>query len=163
VLADVDVARRLRPLVARRVWIALAACYAGGFTEVLGPGRILTGAAGADSVAYENASYGRWYLVEFMVRRAMLEGRAAGSVEQAFAWAEASLRREHPDRVPVQRDAADGELVLGASRPSGPVESSSTTTSTMAPQPPDSAPPAPEDDEQDQCVLRLGTLVGCGG
>lgn len=157
-LVDRDVARRLRPLFARHVWIALAACYAGGFTEVLAPGRILTGAAGADDLAYENASYGRSYLVEFMVRRAMLEGRAAGSVEQSFTWAEETLRREHPDRVPVQHDRAEGALSLGAPPPPAPAEPSPPTSP-----PPTSTPPpsGDRDEDEDDCVITIGSLLAC--
>ena len=32
------------------MWLLLATCYAGGFTELLGPGRVLTAAAGANSL-----------------------------------------------------------------------------------------------------------------
>ena len=159
---DNEVARRLAGLQARRAWIGIAACYGGGFTEALAPGRILTAAADADSLAYENAAYGRSYFVEYMVRRAMIGGAADGSVEQAYAWAADNLGRDHPDRVPFQVDQAEGEVVLGVA-----------STPPMAPDPPPSAdaPPAepptdppPEDHEpppSDDCVIRLGSLVGC--
>ena len=55
-ITDEELAQLLRPVRAERVWLLLATCYAGGFTEALGPGRILTGAAGADSLAYESPS-----------------------------------------------------------------------------------------------------------
>jgi hypothetical protein len=112
-VTDAELAQMLRPLAAR-TWIVIAACYGGGFTEMLAPGRILTGGAGANSLAYENSGFGHSYLVEYMIRRAMVERRAASSVEAAFAWASAELRREHPDRMPVQHDQASGELRLGA-------------------------------------------------
>jgi hypothetical protein len=165
-VTDVQTAELLRGLAARRTWIALAACYAGGFTEVLGPGRILTGAADARSLAYENATYGRSYLVEYMVRRAMLHGQAAESIEQSFMWAYDALRRDHPNRLPVQHDDADGILQLGPPPP----------RRDAAPPPPPSQPPPSEQDAQpdpstenpseppkddDPCVLRFGTLVGC--
>ena len=41
--------------------------------------------ADASSLAYESSTYGRSYLGEFMVERAMRNGWAAGSIEQAFA------------------------------------------------------------------------------
>ncbi|MGH9030497.1 MAG: caspase family protein [Acidimicrobiia bacterium] len=155
---DHDLARHLAGLEASRTWLAIAGCYGGGFVEALGPGRILTGASDADSLAYENAAYGRSYLVEFMVRRAMLEGRAGGSIEASFAWAVDTLRRERPDRLPVQYDEADGELRLG--NPPAPRPQPAPEPSEQAPAPtePDPAP----DDRHEDCVLRIGTLVGCG-
>lgn len=112
VVEDVQVAERLAPLLARQAWIVIAACYGGGFTEVAGPGRILTAAAGADDLAYENLQLGRSYLVEYMVRRAMADGQAPSSVEAAFAYAAEAIRRDHPARVPVQDDGVPGELTF---------------------------------------------------
>lgn len=156
-VTDRTLADLLRPLRARQTWIALASCYAGGFDEVVAPGRILTGAAGANSLAYENSSYGNSYLVEYMIDRAMREGRAAGSVEQSFAWAVDALRRDHPNRIPVQIDRLDGELRLGPPPASAPPPS---------PQPPPPSPPPSEQPpspppEDDDCVLTIGSLLGC--
>lgn len=117
-VTDIDVAARLTRLQAKRAWIALAACYAGGFTEVLGPGRVLTAAAGANDLAYENDSFGRSYLVEFMVRRAMLQGFADRDVETSFGWARTEIEQDYPNRVPVQYDQLEGNLDV---RPPGAV------------------------------------------
>lgn len=166
VVTDVAVADLLRPLAAAQTWIGLASCYAGGFTEVLRPGRILTGAAGANSLAYENSSYGRSYLVEYMVRRAMLQRQAPGSIEESFAWASDALARDHPNRVPVQYDQVDGTLRIGTPPPPAP-----PTAPAPAAPPPSSGggspqpPPAedqPEDPPSQGCVVQLGSLVGCG-
>jgi hypothetical protein len=163
VVRDEDVAGRLGGLRAHRAWIGVAACYGGGFTEALAPGRVLTAAADADSLAYENATYGRSYLVEYMVRRAMIESAADGSIEQAFAWAVDNLERDHPDRVPFQIDHADGDLVLGvpsapASPPAGDPPAEPPPTAPADEQPsPDEQPPA----DSDSCVVRLGSLVTC--
>ena len=157
-VTDQTLADLLRPLRARHTWIVLAACYAGGFDEVVAPGRILTGAAPANRLAYENSAYGNSYLVEYMIDRAMLQGRAAGSVEQAFSWAVEALRRDHPDRLPVQIDRLDGELRLGPPPTSAAPATPPPTTPPSQP-PPEQAPtPPPEDDD---CVLTLGSLVGC--
>jgi len=53
----------------------MAACYGGGFTELMAPGRILTAAADANSLAYENESFGRSYLDEYLIHQALLESR----------------------------------------------------------------------------------------
>src|SRR5688500_9739855 len=98
----------------------MAACFGGGFTEALAQGRILTGPADRNSIAYENEAYQRSYLVEYMVRRAMLEGQADASVEAAYGWAIEALRRDHPDRLPVQFDRLDGELRLAPRAASPP-------------------------------------------
>jgi hypothetical protein len=111
-IADVELGARLAPLTARRAWIAIAGCYGGGFTEALAPGRILTGAAPADGLAYENSAFSRSYLVEYMVHQAMVEGRAAESVQAAFAYATDALARDYPDREPVQIDDSGGPLDL---------------------------------------------------
>lgn len=150
---DVDLAERLKGLSAREAWIGIAACYGGGFTEVMGPGRVLTGAAAANEVAYENTGMGRSYMVEYMVRLAMVEKRAPETVQTAFAWARDQLRRDYPNRVPVQFDQSDGVIDL---RPPGvpPVKRQST------PPPPrsggnESTPPLPPPAPADDCTETL--------
>jgi hypothetical protein len=132
-VTDQDLADHLRPLRARRAWIVMASCFGGGFTDTLGPGRVLTAAASADQLAYENSSFNRSYLVEYMVREAMIDGRAAGSVQAAFAYARAAIARDHPGREPVEFDESAGPLDL---RPPG------APPPRPAPQP-QSAPPPP--------------------
>jgi hypothetical protein len=160
-VSDRMMADLLRPLAARQTWIALASCYAGGFDEVLAPGRILTGAAGPNSLAYENTAYGNSYLVEYMIDRAMREGRAAGSVEQSYGWAYEALRRDHPNRLPVQYDRLDGELRLGAPPAPAPQQQQPSSPPPQQPSNPDQPPPPPPDDH-DGCVLTIGNVVGCG-
>jgi hypothetical protein len=117
-----------------------------------GPGRILTAAAGAEDLAYENLQLNRSYLVEYMVRRGMAEGEARGSVEAAFAYAVEALQREHPERVPVQDDRLDGELTFtgpgGQPQPAPPVSEPSAPEGAPAqegpPPPPQQQPPPPQ-------------------
>ncbi|HEX2699166.1 MAG TPA: caspase family protein [Acidimicrobiales bacterium] len=111
-LTDLELGERLSHLLPHRAWIAIAGCYGGGFTEVLAPGRILTGAAPADALAYESSRFGRSFLVQYMIRQAMIDQRAAGSVQAAFSYAVAELARDHPDRLPVQIDLALAPLDL---------------------------------------------------
>lgn len=133
-VTDAELARRLQGMAANRMWIGMAACYGGGFTEALAPGRVLTGAAAADERAYENSGFGRSYMVEYMIRQGILEGRAPDSVQSAFAYARDQLSRDFPDRLPVQLDRGSGPLDL---RPPGvmppPKPAKSTTTTTTAP------------------------------
>lgn len=147
VVTDAEVAELLDRSPATRAWIAVAGCYAAGFDEVVKPGRILTAAAPADSLAYENSSFGRSYLVEYMVRRAMLRDGLL-TVEAAFDRATEQLRREYPDRVPVQFDSLAGDLDLrvaagnpsgGSGNPAAPPPSSPPPSS-----PPPSSPPPPD-------------------
>jgi hypothetical protein len=161
VVSDAEVADRLAGLRAGRAWIVVAACYGGGFNEALAPGRILTAAAGANQIAYESTELHRSYLGEYLTHQAMLQGHADDSVEQAFAWAVAGLRRDHPDRLPVQFDQVDGDLVLGPvfvpppptrSTTSNRTGTSSTTTTTTT-----STPPR----KNDNCLMSAGTLVSC--
>lgn len=111
-LTDVQLGASLSRLRSGRAWIALATCYGGGFTQVLGPNRILTAASDGDSLAYESLDFGRSYLVEYMVRRAMLGDAAPSSVESSFAYARAAIQATQPGRVPVQIDQVPGELDL---------------------------------------------------
>jgi hypothetical protein len=164
VVSDADLAARLAGLRAREMWIGMAACYGGGFTELLRPGRVLTAAAGANELAYENEQFGRSYLVEYMVRRAMIERMAPESVQAAFAWARDAISREYPGRVPTIADASDGDVSLRqpGSGPSAPAPAGESppprSPATTAPPAP---PPAPRD-ESDGCATLTMGLVRCG-
>ena len=169
-LDDVEVAERLRPLAARRAWIAIAACYGGGFTEVLEPGRILTAAAGPDDLAYENTQLGRSYLVEYMVRRAMAGGEAPTSVEAAFAYAAEAIAREHPNRVPVQDDRLEGELSFGPASQRAQRSSAMPASHGQAPQQDapqqqapqqEQAPQSPPEKGKDRCLGSGLRVVRC--
>ena len=146
-----QVAGILRNLEARSAWLGIAACYGGGFDYALAPGRVLTAAAGENDVAYENSGLGHSYMVEYMVRRAMLQGRAAGSVQDAFAWAKAQIARDYPNRQPVIIDRSRGPVVLGRAVPAPAPENRQPAAAeppgrSSDPQPSPSAPPptAPE-------------------
>lgn len=164
VVSDAELARRLRGLAAQRMWIGMAACYGGGFTEALAPGRVLTGAAAANERAYENSGFGRSYMVEYMIRQGILEGRAPESVQSAFAYARDQLHRDFPDRLPVQVDRGSSPLDLrppgSAPPPPKPKPAPSTTTTTTTPPPSDhgggsqggSEPPPPKRCDLLNCV-----------
>jgi hypothetical protein len=100
--------------VRSKMWVALPTCYAAGYAVpgIVGKGRVATFASPSTQPTYQLGSAGS-YLVINMVREAMLEGHATGSVEASFRWAEATLRKAHPDRVPIIDDGVEGELVLG--------------------------------------------------
>ena len=115
-VTDAELAAIFQGLQARRAWVVMAACYGGGFTEVLRPGVVLTGAAPADKEAFENTTFGNSYLVEFMVNQAITGGRAADTVQSAFEYARQELSQRFPARVPEQFDQAGGPLDL---RPAG--------------------------------------------
>jgi hypothetical protein len=112
VISDSELGESLSRLSASRAWIALATCYGAGFTQVLAPGRILTGAAGADELAYEAVGSERSFMGEYMIQRAILQGGAPSSVEAAFSYARSALQRVAPGRAPVQIDNAPGEVDL---------------------------------------------------
>lgn len=118
-ILDGELARRLRHLQARSVWLAIAGCHRAGFDDATGPGRLLTAAAAEDKPAYENSALGHSYLVEYMVRRGLLEGRAAGSLQEAFAWARGEIARDYPARLPVIIDQAVGRCSCARRRPPG--------------------------------------------
>lgn len=116
-LTDAELASLLEPSPAQRMWLLVAACYAGGFTELLGPGRVLTAAADAGSLAYESRSINGSYLVYHLVREGWLQGMAGPSVQEAFAYADRRISEEGSQGRPVQFDRAGTPLVLGAGDP----------------------------------------------
>ena len=160
-VTDAELARRLGRLRAGRAWVAIAGCYGGGFTEVLRPGRVLTGAAGADELAYENSGLPRSYMVEYMVQRAIIERRAHDTVQAAFRYAADAVGREYPGRQPVQVDASDGAVSLGSPSPAPRTDGSEAPPPTPPPprtsQPPPSTPPTTAPPPHRDCLL--GSLV----
>ncbi|MGH9179091.1 MAG: caspase family protein, partial [Acidimicrobiales bacterium] len=132
-VADRDLGEWLSHLTARRSWVAIAGCYGAGFTELLAPGRVLTGASAADALAYESSEFNRSFMVQYMVREAMIENRASSSVQAAYAYALTELAREHPGRQPVQIDMLLAPLDL---RPLLAPSPPAATPVTVAPTPP---------------------------
>jgi hypothetical protein len=132
VLTDQQLASLLAPSRASNMWLLLATCYAGGFTELLGPGRILTAAADANSLAYESPSINGSYLVHHMVREGWLQGKAGPSVQEAFAYADARIKARYPNRRPLQFDRAGRRLAFGTR---------TQTTAASASQPRPASPP----------------------
>jgi hypothetical protein len=114
--------------VRSRMWVALPTCYAAGYAlpGIVGRDRVATFASSADRPSYQLGDAGS-FLILNMVRRAMLERQAPGSVEDAFHWAKNTLQETSPDNVPSMSDGIPGEFVLGridagdpqATRPSG--------------------------------------------
>ena len=159
-----QVAGILRNLEARSAWLGIAACYGGGFDDALAPGRVLTAAAGENDVAYENSSLGHSYMVEYMVRRAMLQGKAAGSVQEAFAWARAQIAHDYPNRQPVIVDRSKAPVVLGRTVPAAAPERKAAPAPPPAqrdPQPTPTAPPptTPPQPGDGACTQVLGVSV----
>ena len=154
IVPDTEVAAMLDRSPAERAWITIAGCYGGGFDEVVRPGRILTAAAPSDRVAYENEGFGRSYLVEYMIRRAVLT-HGISTVEGAFAWATSELQRDYPERLPVQLDGFGGEFDLRV----GPPPSSSS--SSPQPAPSGSAPPPSSPPPEDGCSTLTIGVVRC--
>jgi hypothetical protein len=165
-LRDVELAALVAPATTQRMWFLLASCYSGGFTELLAPGRVLTAAAGAQQLAWEDPALNASYLVHYLVREGWLEGKAGASVQDAFAYADQALARDHPNRRPVQIDDAGGPLVLGPGDPTSAIgmappvpqrtsASAPTTPSSQPPPPPPASPPSttPPDDPDEPCLL----------
>lgn len=115
-----EIASRLRSLRSR-AWIALPTCFAGGYAlpGIVGHNRIATFASSGDSESYELGHAGS-YLILDMVRRAMIDRQAPQSVEASFEWAQKTLERTNPNRVPYMSDGIDGDLVLGDLPPVAP-------------------------------------------
>lgn len=112
-ITDAELAGHFGSMTAHNAWFVFAACYGGGFTEVLGPGRAMTAAADANSLAYENAGLGRSYLDEFVVRQGLLLGGSGSpTVQEAVAYAETALDQQRPDRQIVHYDQTTTPISL---------------------------------------------------
>jgi hypothetical protein len=100
--------------VRSKMWVALPTCYAAGYAVpgIIGKNRIVTFASSSTQPTYQLGDAGSYLFIN-MVRKAMLEGAAPGSVERSFRFAKETLEREAPDRVPTISDGIAGELVLG--------------------------------------------------
>jgi hypothetical protein len=163
-ITDSELAVRLGALSARHTWIVMAACYGGGFTEVLAPGRVLTAAADARSLAYENRDIGGSYLVHHMVREGWLQGLAGPSVQEAFAYADGALAASRPDRRGVQYDSAGEPVRFGPT----PVRAASSAPAPSPAPPPSDPPPvqsAPEpepSEPRDPPGMRRPACLICG-
>jgi hypothetical protein len=151
-LADQYLAHEIEGLAAHDVWIVMATCYGGGFTELLAPGRVLTAAADANSLAYENDSFGRSYLDEYLIHQGLLEARAAGpTAQQAYAYAQAGLQHDFPDRTLTEIDASTEMISLDgvhranpdAKPPAGPAPGQPGAPPGPPPGPPPPTAPAP--------------------
>ena len=158
-LRDTELAALLAPATTQRMWLLLATCFAGGFTELLAPGRVLTGAADAENLAYESRQLNASYLVHYLVREGWLHGAAGPSVQDAYAYADASLAAQPAWRRPIQVDENGAPMVLGSGNPLlddwvPPTAAPAAPPTTTAPAP--TAPPstAPEE-EEDHCLLGL--------
>ena len=141
---DGEVAGIFRTMEARSVWLGIAGCYGSGFDDALAPGRILTAAAAEPDLAYENSALGHSYLVEYMVHRAMVQGRAAGSVQESFAWAQSQIAKDYPNRQPVMVDRARSPMVLGSR--SQPASQPTQSAGEAPASPPSEPPPGPSED-----------------
>ena len=165
---DGQVANLLQGLEARSTWLGIAACFGAGFEDALAPGRILTAAAGENDVAYENSTLGHSYMVEYMVRRAMLQGKAPASVQESFAWARAQIARDYPNRQPAMIDRSRGPIVLGRAAAAAPERSTKPAPQPppdrqepQQPEPTAPPPPAPEQPKPGgpACAQVLGVSV----
>lgn len=119
-MTDGELDAYLDRIPSKATWVAMAGCFGGGFDDIMAPGRLLTGASPEGSLAYENDRFGRTYLVEYMIRRAMLQGAAPASVQDSFNWATGAIAEDYPARVPVMFDQLDGPLVLTRVDPNSP-------------------------------------------
>lgn len=102
-ISDVELAQLLSPIQGR-LWIIMATCYGGGFDELLAPGRILTAASDADSVAYENLDIGYSYLVHYLINDQLASAKSlnTNTINDSFDAAQAEIARQFPDRLPIQ-------------------------------------------------------------
>ncbi len=149
VVRDTKLAQHLAGMAARDAWIVIAACYGGGFTELLAPGRVLTAAADADTLSYESNDHPYSYLVEYAIHQPLGQGRTPPIVQDAVAFGWGELNRAYPDRQLTSVDEAGHPILLDRS-----------WTPPREPTPPTPEPPVPSP-PRPRCTGLLALL--CGG
>lgn len=112
---DGEVARALRR-ARGPLWLAYAGCYAAGFSDAAGPGRISTYAAAEHRLAYESPDLGQSFMVEFLVARALMD-RGILEVEEMYRYASNSMVGRYRRFRPVQDDRVPGSLMLAEPAP----------------------------------------------
>jgi hypothetical protein len=139
-VADWFLGQALAPMAAREAWMVIAGCFGGGFDELLAPGRILTGAASPHDLAYENDTFNRSYLVEYVFERGLRQGAAgAPTVQGAVRWAMERLAEEDPAHQLWNVDRADDLISVDGARrgpapdPAAPPEAPTTTAPPRRP------------------------------
>lgn len=160
--------------VRSKMWVILPTCYSGGYSTpgITGPGRVAVFSSSADEQTWEMGSAGT-HVIIYMVKYAMVEGRADGSVEEAFAYAHKTLSEERPDRVPAMNDQVRGDLVLAVAddkpqakqpapsdQPSQPEEKPAPKPEKKKEQQQPSPSPTPKEEEEDDSSVFCGVL-GC--
>lgn len=176
-LTDTDLASHLAGLQARHTWLSMATCFGGGFTEMLGPGRVLTAAADANHLAYENSALDRSYYGEFLVREGLLQGKADSSVQAAYGYAYSTIHQRYPGREPFETGAVSDVIDLrtpgvphtaavaaSSGGSSGPPASGGTGGTGGSPPPPPTSPPPPPatTTTTDGCAWATVGVVTCG-
>lgn len=101
------------------MWLVFAACYAGGFDDAAAPGRVLTFASAENRLAWESPDFGSSFLVEFMIRRGLIEEGLADP-ESAFRRAKGLMTHGYRRYRPLQMDLHRGPLWLATQPTQGP-------------------------------------------
>jgi hypothetical protein len=115
---DGEVADALRPAQGP-LWLSYAACYAAGFDDASGPGRISTYASAEDRLAYESPDLDGSFMVEFMVRRALFGAGLLG-VEEMHRYASNQMEGRYRRFRPLLDDRFRGPFLLGQPVEPGP-------------------------------------------
>jgi hypothetical protein len=108
---DGEVARALHA-ASGPLWLAWAGCYAGGFSDAAGPGRVSTYASPEHRLAFESPDLGQSFMVEFMVARALMD-QGILEVEEMFRYASNHMVGRYRRFRPLQDDRVPGPFVLG--------------------------------------------------
>lgn len=102
------------------LWLIWAACYAAGFSDAAAPGRVSSYASDENSLAYESTALGHSFMVEYLVRRALLQ-QGVTRVEAMHGYAWRHLRGGDRRYRPILDDRLAGDLRLApAPRPEDP-------------------------------------------
>ncbi|MEX2394209.1 MAG: caspase family protein, partial [Actinomycetota bacterium] len=143
-----------------RLFSMLPTCYSKGYAlpGVIGKNRIAVFSSSADEYTWQMGGAGSW-LVYYMVKQAMVNKKAPGSIEKSFAWAKKEINAELAERAPIISDGIAGDLVLGKV-PSAPKPSAPKSTPKPSAPSPDPTP-APTTSTKPCGGGLLGLFGGC--
>jgi hypothetical protein len=95
-----------------KLWSNLAMCYSGAYAlpGVVGPNRIAVFSSSATDRSWQVGAAGSW-MTMYMIDKGMLQ-RQASSIENAYGFAKAELKKDAPERTPILSDGIAGDVKL---------------------------------------------------
>lgn len=122
-LWDGFLSEKLKGISASQIWLGFDSCYSGGMVDATqdlglkGEGIVNTMACKANQLSGESSSIGNGFFTYLLVDQAILSGKGDAngdvsvSIEEAFNYAQANIKRYTRPQTPVISDGIPGDLI----------------------------------------------------